>query len=445
MKVNRLSKENDPCETSIEFLVDRCEKFFSNHPELKSEKRYYAESTLQTSFEEKEIVDVVLFGNGYKTIFQSGNWPFKKLRLWVLSQEMKNFFESEFSQGKIKVNLIPRNEIYPVDLDLKFQGTGPVQYIYAGRLSYQKNLKLLLATFNSLREAQPHAELHLFGDFDDTIHENLGRRELSSYKEDLARFSNLQVTFHGKVEKEYWADKEWKNPCFISLSTFLSEDFGVAASQAAEKGWPLILSEFGGHRDISASQVFYIAPELCLNDHLPNALLREVGEGIAERIVTAIFSKSEFQTEITKHEFALDVLDHQRRRWATIFGSSVSLLGYEYLSTFADQPMGRNYLNEFYHFQTGNLPLFSFVGFDFDHHELKNNMAKKVAGILKSHHQKCPFFINSRDLLLKDSIKLCLKSEKIFLLNDTGDAEKWKSFLIEELCIEESKIQILSS
>ncbi|MCR9204483.1 MAG: glycosyltransferase, partial [Halobacteriovoraceae bacterium] len=349
MKVNRLSKENDPCETSIEFLVERCEQFFESNPQLKSESRYYPESSVHAPFDSEGLTDVVLFGNAYKTIFQSGNWPFEKLRLWVLSHSLKEFFENEFSQGEFKVNLIPRSEILKVDPAKDCAGSGPVQYIYAGRLSFQKNLKLLLATFEELKKSKPDSELHLFGDFDDTIHENLGRRVRESYRDELENFrrdftSNEDVYFHGKVERDDWIKREWSNPTFISLSTFLSEDFGVSASQAAAEGWPIILSQFGGHRDVEASKLFHIGSELCLNDHLPNNLLKAVGKVIACNIQEATFYAHFPSIEKTNHSFSLEILDKHRRRWAKHFGTSVSQLGYEYLTTFADHPMGRSFL-----------------------------------------------------------------------------------------------------
>ncbi|MCR9206373.1 MAG: hypothetical protein NXH75_17460, partial [Halobacteriovoraceae bacterium] len=105
--------------------------------------------------------------------------------------------------------------------------------------------------------------------------------------------------------------------------------------------------------------------------------------------------------------------------------------------------MGRSFLNEFYHYQAGRPPLLSFVGFDFDHKMPEEKACERVAEVLNAHPSACSFFLNSRDLLLKDSIKSCLKSQKIFLLNDTGDAEKWRSFLIEKLQIDSSKIEVL--
>jgi hypothetical protein len=61
---------------------------------------------------------------------------------------------------------------------------------------------------------------------------------------------------------EQWTKTTVPSPVFISLSKFEKEDFGVSIAQAQAAGWPVILSDWGGHRDVLGSNVIRVPPRL---------------------------------------------------------------------------------------------------------------------------------------------------------------------------------------
>ncbi|MBY0415598.1 MAG: hypothetical protein K2Q18_15600 [Bdellovibrionales bacterium] len=55
-----------------------------------------------------------------------------------------------------------------------------------------------------------------------------------------------------------WLNPSWKNPVIINLSIFPYEDFGVSLAEAQCKGWPAVLSAWGGHLDAQTSSTLFI-------------------------------------------------------------------------------------------------------------------------------------------------------------------------------------------
>lgn len=452
MKVNRTEPINDPCETSISFLVERCESFFRSHPELDSKVRFYPEDPRYQDLKEPESgpVDVILFGNGFKSILSSGNWIGSNLRIWVLSRAMKDFLEKEFFHKRDSVNLIPRHEILEFS-DRAIQGEGPQQFIYAGRLSSQKNIRLLLHAISHLQRISGEGiELHLFGAADESHHENFGRRHHKGYGESLNNLATklpfvTPPIFHGKVGFEEWIEHPWKNPVFISLSTFICEDFGVSLSQALAKGWPAIISNFGGHKDINSEKVLFIDYQFCGYDHMSEDHLALLGERIANRILEESLTSYERENEpFSNHTLDLSFVDQKRRELSKKLGSLILESGFEYMDSFADHALGRDYLNIFLGYQTGLEKKYSLVTYDFENSPPSQSELKIFYKELDQSDEGIePHFIGSKDLFLKDNIRLLMTSEKILLIPYEGKEENWLSFLVDKLHIPESRIKIL--
>lgn len=124
--------------------------------------------------------------------------------------------------------------------------------IYAGRLSIQKNISLLVEIMNELPQDY---KLLLCGKFDDIAHEqrdlyylpglyfSLMNQKLNTSQDNIILCGNLEPR---SLVKHYIAADQ-----FISLSSYLLEDYGVAPLEAYSYGCDLILSNWGGFANFS--------------------------------------------------------------------------------------------------------------------------------------------------------------------------------------------------
>jgi glycosyltransferase involved in cell wall biosynthesis len=186
------------------------------------------------------------------------------------------------------VHVIP----FPVDEKIFYQVARSknthekIKLIYAGRLSYEKNIHhLILFLFKALDEGFfPFGfELSLAGYFDQLHRPLLGDDGVfGSYYFYL--FDEIANT----VGKERFDEsikllgprnqKQLKNDfaasdIFVSLSTFSSEDYGMAAAEALETGLPVILSGWGGHygfKTIYQNRVNLVECDLQVERVVPN-------------------------------------------------------------------------------------------------------------------------------------------------------------------------------
>jgi glycosyltransferase involved in cell wall biosynthesis len=78
-------------------------------------------------------------------------------------------------------------------------------------------------------------------------------REASPFPTEIRRFRwRVKPRFLGDLGLD-WPRKIKGNPVLLNLSTSFQEDFGVSAAQAQQQGWPLMLSDWGGHADIEGA------------------------------------------------------------------------------------------------------------------------------------------------------------------------------------------------
>lgn len=129
-------------------------------------------------------------------------------------------------------------------------------FLYAGRLSVQKNVLELIKAFKSFQEKfGSQAKLLLAGPFDDLGVPYLGESYLSGYYQQLiVREVGLDnsIKYVGNLSLNDLGSIMNAADCFISLSTHNDEDFGMAPLQALCTGLPAILSRWGGYADFSS-------------------------------------------------------------------------------------------------------------------------------------------------------------------------------------------------
>jgi glycosyltransferase involved in cell wall biosynthesis len=131
-------------------------------------------------------------------------------------------------------------------------------FLYAGRISYQKNVHQLIHLFRQL-PLKNNYKLVICGPIDDLnpkmneqgpvlgLAEKLFHEELKN-----ANSENRSVIYLGNKTQSELIGLYQMADAYVSLSTHLGEDFGLAAAEALAHGLPCRLSNWGGFQDFSA-------------------------------------------------------------------------------------------------------------------------------------------------------------------------------------------------
>lgn len=129
---------------------------------------------------------------------------------------------------------------------------------YAGRLSFQKNIFLLIKIFVEIAANDKKAHLMLCGNFDDLGFAEIGLRlgsnayqaKIMSYVDSVPAEIKKRIHFSGNLDKSELSSVLSASDLLISLSTYILEDFGLSPVQALLSGTPVVLTDWGGYRDL---------------------------------------------------------------------------------------------------------------------------------------------------------------------------------------------------
>jgi glycosyltransferase involved in cell wall biosynthesis len=131
---------------------------------------------------------------------------------------------------------------------------GAVWVAFTGRLNVQKNVHLLLELLALARRDEPRLALLLVGDEDRTPLRPfaVSNRGYRLYLEERAAALGLgdRVRFAGAADDARLAEWLQASDLFASLSLHHDENFGFAPVEAMATGLPLLLSDWGGYRDL---------------------------------------------------------------------------------------------------------------------------------------------------------------------------------------------------
>ncbi|TVR68615.1 MAG: glycosyltransferase family 4 protein [Spirochaetaceae bacterium] len=127
-------------------------------------------------------------------------------------------------------------EIVSNGLDLeRFHGeprtlTGPsIKYLHVGRISFEKNVDVLLWAFTRIRENQPDATFDIVGD----------GPALASLRQEAKRLGfDSAVRFHGFVDRATLPELYPRYDCFLTASTM--ETQGLVVLEALASGLPAV-------------------------------------------------------------------------------------------------------------------------------------------------------------------------------------------------------------
>jgi glycosyltransferase involved in cell wall biosynthesis len=208
-------------------------------------------------------VSLVVYGNFLKDFINWHNFLTSnqnEMSFIVASDAQKKLLEQFFLAD---IHVIP----FPVDSSVFHQNNrgherngDELIFVFAGRLSHQKNIYSLIKFFAKAKEENvlgKDFKLKLIGHFDDLyLPFSDSSAPLGTYFHEIfyalkrevgADFFDNHVQFLGSLSPQELAQEFGMCDIFISLSTFSHEDFGLAAAEALESGLYAILTKWGGH------------------------------------------------------------------------------------------------------------------------------------------------------------------------------------------------------
>lgn len=427
MKSNRQEKHHEACYRSLKVLREQVEAFF--HRKGMTNLWFPDDPEWDKVIIKKdEVYDVIFFGNFLRDFLESGLWPFTKVRLWCLSSVVQGYLEKELMQEHFHVGLIGRNDLFPLPETKKDSN---LALVYAGRISESKNIALLLEVYHQLDQCpELEASLDLFGEVDDEVSENYGRRVHEvSFSQRLKKIVsektwNKPPVFHGVKSPEEWLEFA-SNKTFISLSDFYAEDFGVAVAQAQSRGIPVIVSHWGGHIDVDQAHL-KVPAELLSFGIEEIDLLRLKAQRIASFILSPMaLEKSSRGSEKQSSIIDLSELAQCRNRLAQQWGTSLLWSQRVGLDYYADHDRGALFIQKYNDAMAGGEVSFEtvFIMTDVDRAQIVQSEWDHCQKYLLDFETKSFHCISERDLFKKDQLEVCQRAQKIVYLGQNALAK----------------------
>jgi len=453
MKTSRKEINLDPCITSVDMLEKRSRKYLSE--KLGLANLWFTDHSSGTNSKQlknisnDEAINTVLFGDFFRRFFESGNWPFDNYKIWLLSHSCKRVMENLFHIESDKIGVIPRYELFPHSKAEVPNPNEKIELIYSGRISATKNIEFICAITSYLQTSENlNVSLRIFGHYDDEFHENYGRRIHKNYQEKLENFISTlswseKPIFEGRKKPDEWVMGNFKQPVLINMSNYFCEDYGVAVAQAQEKGWPVLLSEWGGHLDVTKGVRSFINPSFIGHSHEHTSVIKTKAKIVAEVIANNIQNKDWLtqdthvnpSVEIT--EISYDELSVLRREQVKKIGLETPLINREKMDEFSDSDLGALYVKSYEkHFGPQNIDsTIVYVAYDLDDetNSFDINNYEKLNNHLRefkySDNDKIEI-LSSKDLFLKKNSALLMRANKVFVTFSVSQHENIKKHLL---------------
>ena len=191
------------------------------------------------------IVDILLTGSFFLRMLELPYWPVKNIRLWTLSEDIKNLLVEVFKLAPESIGIIPHPPLPEIKTSCELN-----HFIYAGRLSWGKNIEALLSLTSYLQQTtHPHLTLTLYGEKSDLPEESFGRITDDDFDiHQLIQIYPWKNTPVIKGNNPQWFKELPAGAHYISLSTSMYEDFALSPTEAACNQTSLVLSCWGGHK-----------------------------------------------------------------------------------------------------------------------------------------------------------------------------------------------------
>ncbi len=134
--------------------------------------------------------------------------------------------------------------------------------VYAGRISVQKNVDLLLRAFSELCDRSPEKKLRLLiaGHYDNVgckfssleVFEGYQFQKIQETLAELSEGARASIEFLGGLGREDLNALYQAADGFVSLSLYHDEDYGMAVAEALAAGAPAVISDWGGYSSFAA-------------------------------------------------------------------------------------------------------------------------------------------------------------------------------------------------
>jgi hypothetical protein len=250
-----INGNQDKCQTSIDYLKSKIRNHFGPEEQL-----FFPDDLTEykNNYDANEVVNIFLFGSFHRSLMESWSWKFEKIRLFVLCESVKKCLVELWQIPSASICVFPRT-LLDAHSTSNFvrPNLNKASLFYAGRINEDKNIPLLLSTTYYLQKNYDlNLGLHLIGPQDNTpklICGEVADKSCFDISHYLSQYDwKIDPVVFPEVGPGQWVNYAPKeNPIFISLSTSMFEDFGVSVSQAKAENWPMILSDWGGHREVS--------------------------------------------------------------------------------------------------------------------------------------------------------------------------------------------------
>jgi glycosyltransferase involved in cell wall biosynthesis len=191
--------------------------------------------------------------------------------------------------GKESLSLLPF-PVQPIELLSPFSVEEDyIKILFTGRYHDQKNVTFLLDKLSRAGKTIPKKiKLSLAVSFDDFNPTTLNDKktlgdQFKKYTQQLESVSNLEVELISYKDFNSLQSIYKQNDIFISLSTFLDEDFGCSVLESLSNGTPCIVSNWGGYKDfVKAFPDHCLAIDISLEGEAFFADIQSLGVKIKE-------------------------------------------------------------------------------------------------------------------------------------------------------------------
>ncbi|MBY0518176.1 MAG: glycosyltransferase [Bacteriovoracaceae bacterium] len=192
---------------------------------------------------------------------------------------------------------------------------------YFGRITPDKGLLDLLKLWKKIKS--PQRQLHLYGDFDSSSLHSLDSKKTfkNKFKKMREQIEHDQSIHQKKLTSDLQIIRAMDRSSYIiNCSRFVHEEYGLAVREALVRGKPVLISRWGGHKDLeSVPGAFFDLKKLNLKKMKPTDIKRSAQEkfsieAVTKRIRALNLSQGVFIPVETK-EFKRD----QIKKWVQLY------------------------------------------------------------------------------------------------------------------------------
>lgn len=238
----------DKIKSSIDTEMDNFIYFLSHNlnfnPYLHKLSKYKADVTLLIPVYGDMTIQINRWAQAHHTL---RGW---KTYLLVSSSASKGQIE-KFIQNRALLNIVhpPVSDRYFNQNIISEKNT----FLYAGRISYGKNILQMMNTFIKASQVNPSISLSICGDFDSIgfrfTKYRFSREYIKKEFFKLIDASKGKIRYLGFIPMDQMPALYAKHQYFVSMSTYQDEDYGLAVAQSICSSCYPIVSAWGGYRD----------------------------------------------------------------------------------------------------------------------------------------------------------------------------------------------------